>query len=88
MIIEYSFGFRSGGSQLVRPAAFVNTGNMSGAGSLLFGALHTQDMEVVMGALIVVGALSLVARVVLDLSYAYLDPRIRYGSTTRKGEKT
>jgi len=51
-----------------------------GLGNLIFDAIRNQDTAVVVGALIVVGALSLAARLVMDLLYAVLDPRIRYRS--------
>jgi peptide/nickel transport system permease protein len=52
---------------------------MSGS---LFSAMNNQDIPVVMGALLVVGVLSAVARLVLDVLYLYLDPRIRHGAGT------
>ncbi len=49
-----------------------------GISGALFHSLYNQDMPVVMGALLMVGVLSAVARLILDVLYAYLDPRIRY----------
>jgi peptide/nickel transport system permease protein len=75
IILEYSFGFshRSGLASLRgSPDAW------GGLGSAMFGALVAQDMLVVIGALLVVGILSLIARLLLDVLQAYLDPRIRY----------
>lgn len=46
----------------------------------LFGSVSSQDMPVVMGVLLVVGVLSLAARLILDVLSAYLDPRIRFGA--------
>lgn len=51
-----------------------------GLSSALFDSLYNQDMPVVMGGLLMVGVLSALARLLLDLLYAYLDPRIRYGA--------
>jgi peptide/nickel transport system permease protein len=51
-----------------------------GLGNLIFDAVRNQDTAVVVGALVVVGAVSLAARLVMDLLYAVLDPRIRYRS--------
>ncbi len=56
-----------------------------GVSSALFNALYQQDMPVVMGALLVVGVFSAITRLILDVLYAYLDPRIRYG-TGRLGQ--
>ena len=79
IILEYSFGFsgRSGlASFHASPEAW------GGLGSAMFGALVNQDMLVVIGALLVVGLLSLAARLLLDVLHAFLDPRIRYGDST------
>ncbi|MGD2176233.1 MAG: ABC transporter permease [Anaerolineae bacterium] len=47
-------------------------------GATIFSAIEYQDIPVLMGILSVVGVLALVAHVVLDVLYAYLDPRVRY----------
>ncbi len=49
-----------------------------GVSSALFDSLYQQDMPMVMGALLIVGVLSALTRLLLDVLYAYLDPRIRY----------
>lgn len=51
----------------------------SGLGSLLFRAVRTQDTFLVVGALLVIGVLTLMLRIGLDLAHAALDPRIRFG---------
>jgi peptide/nickel transport system permease protein len=50
-----------------------------GMGTAMWNALYWQDMPIVMTVVLFVGILSLVARLVLDVMIAYLDPRIRYG---------
>jgi peptide/nickel transport system permease protein len=50
-----------------------------GMGTSMWNALYWQNMPVVMNTLLLVGVLSLVARLFLDIITAYLDPRIRYG---------
>ncbi len=50
-----------------------------GMGTNMWNALYWQNMPVVMNSLLIVGVLSLVARLLLDVISAYLDPRIRYG---------
>lgn len=76
IIIEYSFGFsrRSGLATL-----HGSPETWGGLGSAMFGSLANQNMGVVMGALVIVGLLSLIARLFLDVLHAFLDPRIRYG---------
>ena len=49
-----------------------------GMGTSMWNALYWQNMPVVMNTLLIVGLLSLVARLLLDVLTAYLDPRIRY----------
>ncbi|MBL7164639.1 MAG: ABC transporter permease [Anaerolineales bacterium] len=49
-----------------------------GMGTKMWNALYWQDMPLVMDTLLIVGVLSLVARLLLDVITAYLDPRIRY----------
>ena len=44
----------------------------------MWNALYWQNMPVVMATLLVVGVLSLVGRLVLDVVTAYMDPRIRF----------
>jgi peptide/nickel transport system permease protein len=52
-----------------------------GLGSVLFEALDTEDVYVVMGALLVIGLITVLARLSLDVMLAVLDPRIRFGGT-------
>jgi ABC-type dipeptide/oligopeptide/nickel transport system permease component len=47
---------------------------------LLFGSLSSQDNLLLIGALLIVGVLTLLIRIVLDVVHAALDPRIRFGS--------
>ena len=49
-----------------------------GMGTSMWNALYWQNMPIVMATVLVVGVLSLAARLVLDILIAYMDPRIRY----------
>lgn len=49
-----------------------------GMGMTLIDAVLSQDIPMVMGALVFIGLLALLAHLVADILYAYLDPRIRY----------
>ena len=60
------------GSFVVEKAFF-----WQGMGELLFRAVDSYDVPVVMGILSVVGALILVFHVMLDIMAAWLDPRLR-----------
>jgi peptide/nickel transport system permease protein len=52
-----------------------------GLGTLIFNAVRTQDTPVIVGSLAVVGVLTLLLRIALDVIQAALDPRIRFGET-------
>ncbi len=49
-----------------------------GMGTTMWNALYWQNMPVVMAILVLIGILSLVARLILDIVIAYADPRVRY----------
>ncbi|MDH3193909.1 MAG: ABC transporter permease [Acidimicrobiia bacterium] len=49
----------------------------SGLGDFLFFAITAQDIPLVMGALAVIGAVSLLVRIALDVMTVSIDPRIR-----------
>jgi peptide/nickel transport system permease protein len=50
----------------------------SGLGGSLFSASQLQDIPVVLGYLLFIGALTLLIRLLLDILVAVMDPRIRY----------
>ena len=48
-----------------------------GVGSLLFSGIFQRDFPLVQGAVIIIGVMIVVANLVVDILYAYIDPRIR-----------
>lgn len=52
-----------------------------GLGSLLFDAVTDQDSPLIMGALVMIGVLTLLLRMGLDVAHAMADPRIRFGGS-------
>ena len=48
-----------------------------GVGSLLFSGIFQRDFPLVQGAVIIIGFLIVLANLVVDILYAYIDPRIR-----------
>ncbi len=50
-----------------------------GIGSLMITAINTRDYDLIMGVTVLIAIVVLVANIVLDLVYAWLDPRIGYG---------
>ncbi|MFQ5340764.1 MAG: ABC transporter permease [Anaerolineae bacterium] len=51
--------------------------NWPGMGEAMLLALYNKDTPVVMGALLIIGAISSLARLVLDVVQLYIDPRMR-----------
>ena len=51
---------------------------LPGVGSLLVEAINTRDYPMVSGVNVFMAAFVLVANIVIDISYAWLDPRIWY----------
>ena len=52
-----------------------------GVGSTLFGSLYQQDMPMVMALFLLVGLVTLVARLILEVVLAMMDPRLRITGT-------
>lgn len=53
--------------------------SIPGMGRLAVEALFSQDYSVVQGVMLVIGTVVLTINLLIDLSYGWLDPRIRYG---------
>ena len=71
--LVYSLLFAIDGSVIVETIF-----SWPGTGMTLLEAVRTEDLPLVMGAIVFIGLLSLLAHLVVDVLYAYLDPRIRY----------
>jgi peptide/nickel transport system permease protein len=54
--------------------------SLPGIGQLMLQAINTRDFVVVQACVIVFATITVVANLLTDVSYAVLDPRIRYGS--------
>lgn len=72
-IIGYNFGFVLAGSALVE-TVFA----WPGIGRLLYDSIFARDYPVLMGIFLVVAISVIIANLITDILYAYLDPRIRY----------
>lgn len=79
VILEVVFGGAQTGAGLQIVGTLQRVSAPVGLGSLLFGALSNQDYPLLIGALVVVGILTLLIRIVLDVVHVALDPRIRLG---------
>ena len=52
---------------------------LPGVGRLILWAVFQRDYPVVQGTILFVSFLFMLSNLVVDLIYAYVDPRIRYG---------
>jgi peptide/nickel transport system permease protein len=50
-----------------------------GLGRLAYTAITSQDLPVIMGVTVVAALLIVVANLVVDVAYGFLDPRVRHG---------
>jgi peptide/nickel transport system permease protein len=51
--------------------------NLAGVGQALYDAITSHDFAVMQGFVLVIAVGFLLVNLIVDLSYAYLDPRIR-----------
>lgn len=58
--------------------------NWPGIGYTIYSAINKRDWPVVIGSTLIVTFVFLVINLVVDISYAFLDPRIRYGGAEGK----
>ena len=70
------FGFLIVGTVLVE-----HTFGLGGLGSLLIDAVQVRDYPVVQGATVFIAAVFILINLVVDVLYAVIDPRVRYGGT-------
>jgi peptide/nickel transport system permease protein len=54
---------------------------LPGIGHELLSAINSRDLPVIEGAVFVFGLIVVIANLIADLLYAWLDPRVRYGSS-------
>ena len=52
---------------------------LSGLGRIMYDSITARDYGVVQGFVLVVAVIYMTANLLVDLSYAFLDPRIRLG---------
>jgi peptide/nickel transport system permease protein len=52
--------------------------NFPGMGKLAVDAIATQDLPIILGVTLVAGFFIIIANLIVDVAYAYVDPRVRY----------
>lgn len=72
-VIGTSVGVMLGGAVVIETVF-----SMPGVGRLVVTAVKRRDFPVVQGAMLLVATISVMVNLVVDLLYAWLDPRIRY----------
>ncbi len=59
--------------------------NWPGVGYEIYRAITQRDWPIVMGGVTIIIVVVMVINLVVDVSYAFLDPRIRYGAPKDQG---
>jgi peptide/nickel transport system permease protein len=72
-VIGLNFGFLLGGTIITEQVFAIN-----GVGRLMIGAIAARDFPMVQGAVLLVATLFVLVNLVVDIIYAYIDPRISY----------
>ena len=57
--------------------------NWPGVGFEIYLAILARDWPIVMGGVIVIVLVVMIINLIVDVSYAFLDPRIRYGGGSK-----
>jgi peptide/nickel transport system permease protein len=71
-VIGLSLGSLLGGAVLTETVF-----NLSGVGRILYDAITARDYGIVQAFTVVIAVFFVVLNLIVDISYAYLDPRIR-----------
>jgi len=71
-LLGLQFAFLIGGSVIVESIFAV-----PGLGRLLIEALRERDYPIIQGVVLVIGVMVMVINLIVDMSYAWLDPRVR-----------
>jgi peptide/nickel transport system permease protein len=72
-VLGLQVAFLIGGSVIVESVFAI-----PGIGRLLLSAISNRDYPIVQGVVLVIGAFVMLTNLLVDVSYAWLDPRIRY----------
>jgi peptide/nickel transport system permease protein len=51
---------------------------LPGMGLLMIEAINQRDYPIVTGLMLIIGVVILLINLLVDLSYGYLDPKVRY----------
>ena len=71
-IVGVNFGYMLGGAVITE-----NVFGMSGIGNLLLSSIRSKDIPMVMGGVLIVAVMFSMVNLLLDICYAYVDPRVK-----------
>ena len=66
-------GFLLGGAVLVETVF-----NIPGVGRLVYDGIHSADLPIIQGTVQLGAFFIVIANLIVDVAYAFLDPRVRY----------
>jgi peptide/nickel transport system permease protein len=72
-VIGLIVGILLGGSLVIEQVF-----SLPGVGRLIIGAILRRDFPVIQGGLLLTASIFVMVNIVVDIAYAYLDPRVRY----------
>jgi peptide/nickel transport system permease protein len=72
-LIGINFAFALGGTVILEQIF-----TLPGMGQLMISAIKTRDYPVIQGIILVIGIMVMIVNLLVDLSYGWLNPRIRY----------
>lgn len=73
-IIGLQFAYLMGGTVVIETIF-----GLPGMGKLMFDAINERDYTTIQGAVLVVALAFIVVNLITDISYAFIDPRVKYG---------
>jgi len=73
-VVGFQAGYLLGGTVVIEEVFA-----LPGMGRLALTAISQRDYPVVQGVVLVIALLFVLTNVVVDLLYAYVDPRVRFG---------
>lgn len=71
-IVGVNFGYMLGGAVITE-----NVFGMSGVGNLLLDSIRSKDIPMVMGGVLIIAVMFSLINLLLDILYAYVDPRVK-----------
>ncbi|MPZ63459.1 MAG: ABC transporter permease subunit [Propionibacteriales bacterium] len=75
-VVGLNFGALLGGTVIIEQVF-----NFPGLGTLLINSVNARDYSIIQGIVLLFGAAYIVINLSVDIVYAYLDPRVRYGQS-------